>query len=129
MRLHAYCRDCGAVRSELPRRGRPMGFFSQAVANLRGILEYHPKLAKLAQVQSHLIMASLGAVPEFDDPYSMPFDTQWSLFLAAVQRVRPDLDIDLLETAMPKEPRRSRPAFIDLIAPNPKEGASSPTSA
>ena len=128
MRLHAYCVDCGAVRSALPKRGRPIGHFHKALGNLAAILEDHPKYAKLVQVHSRLISKSLEAIPEFDDPYSMPYETQWALFLAAVQRVRPDLPIDLIEEALPREPRKVRPAFIDLIAPTGKEVPSVRTS-
>ncbi len=121
IRLHAYCVDCGAVRSMLPKRGRPMGHFQRALGNLEGILEDHPKYAKLAQVHARLIAKTLEKIPDFDDPFSMPYDTQWAIFVAAVQRARPDLPIELLEDALPREPRKVRPAFIDLIAPNPKE--------
>lgn len=121
IRLHPYCVECGAVRSMLPKRGRPMGHFQRALGNLQGILEDHPKYAKLAQVQARLIAKAIEAVPDFDDPYSMPYETQWSLFVAAVQHVRPDLSVELLEGALPREPRRARPAFIDLIAQVGKE--------
>ncbi len=116
MRLHAFCADCGAVRHRLTRRGRPMGYFAQAVANLKVDLEHEPKLAKLAQVQVHLILKTLEAVPDFDDPYSMDFETQRRIFLRAVQRFRPDIDADLVDQVLPREPRRRRPAYIDLIA-------------
>ena len=128
IRLHAYCLDCGAVRSTLPKRGRPMGHFQRALGNLAGILEDHPKYAKLAQVHARLIAKALEAVPDFDDPYSMPYETQWSIFVAAVQRVRPDLPLELLEDALPREPRKVHPAFIDLIAQARKEVPQAATS-
>ncbi len=121
MRLHGYCVDCGAVRSMLPMRGRPTGYFAQALANLKADLEDNPKHAKLAQVHGHLIQRALDAIPDFDDPYSMDFETQRSIFVGAVQRYRPDLDLEFLERAMPREPRRARPAYIDLIASAQKE--------
>ena len=100
-----------------------MGHFQRALGNLQAILEVHAKYAKLVLVHARLIAKALEAVPDFDDPYSMPYDTQWAIFVAAVQRVRPDLPIDLLEAALPREPRRARPAFIDLIAPSHQEVA------
>jgi hypothetical protein len=115
MRLHAYCMDCGAVRSRLPARGRPQGYFERAVANLKRVLEDHPRLPKLAQVQSHLILSSLAAIPAFDDPYSMDFETQRALFIQAVQRTRRDVDLELVEEVLPRDIKRARPAFIDLI--------------
>ncbi len=121
MRLHGFCTDCGAVRSRLPMRGRPMGYFAQALANLKAILEDHPKYRKLAQVHSHLIQKALEAVPDFEDPYPMPFETQWSIFLHAVQRYRPELDVDFIRSALPREPRRVMPAFLDLVINRTKE--------
>ena len=118
MRLHWYCQECGAVKTELPLRGRPMGYFDQAVSTLKILLEDHPKYRPLAQVQSHLISKALRDIPDFDDPYSMAFGIQWDLFLHTVQRVRPDIPIDLIEEALPREPRKRRAAYIDVIAPN-----------
>ncbi|MEK6986776.1 MAG: hypothetical protein AABX97_01620 [Candidatus Thermoplasmatota archaeon] len=114
-RLHPYCLDCGAVRSMLPLRGRPLGYFEQALANLKADLEGNPRYPKLAQVHSRLIAKALESIPDFGDPYSMPFETQWDAFVNAVQRCRPDLDIDLIRSALPREPRRPRPAYISLI--------------
>ncbi len=128
IRLHAYCVDCGAVRSMLPKRGRPIGHFQKALGNLQAILADHPKYHKLTQVHARLIAKALEAVPDFDDPYSMPYDTQWAIFVASVQRVRPDLPIDLLEDALPREPRKARPAFIDLIAEGRQEVPQAGTS-
>lgn len=121
MRLHRYCLDCGAVRSMLPRRGHPLGHFERALANLKAYLEDDPHHPKLTQVHSHLIAAGLRAIPEFGDPYSMAFETQWAIFVELVQRYRPDLDVEFLERTMPREPRRARPAYIDLIASARKE--------
>jgi hypothetical protein len=115
MDLHSFCLDCGAIRSRAVVRGRPLGFFERWIVNLTETLEDHPKYAKLVQVHRHLILRSIEATPEFGDPYSMPFDTQRHLFVLSVQRVRGDLPIELIEEAMPRPPRRSRPAFIDLI--------------
>jgi len=127
MRLHAYCMDCGAVRSQLPLRGRPRGFFDKALANLRADLESNPRYPKLAQVHSHLIAKALDAVPDFGDPYSMDFETQLAIFMAAVQRVRPDLDADVIHACLPREPRRRRPAFIDLVTMTATEGGRAKT--
>jgi len=122
IRLHTYCVDCGAVRSTLPMRGRPMGYFQHALANLKAILDHHPSLPKLAQVHSHLIAKALESIPDFGDPYSMPFETQWTIFYSMVKRYRPDLDDDLVEQALPREPRRSKPAFIDVLPLSTKGG-------
>jgi len=122
MRLHPYCVECGAVRSLLPAKGRPLGTFLQAIANLKGILEDNPRYPKLAQVHSHLIAKALESTPSFGDPYSMPFETQWALFVEAVRRYRPDLDEELLEMIMPREPRRPRPSYIDLLTSTEKGG-------
>jgi hypothetical protein len=84
--------------------------------NLTDILEDHPKYAKLVQVHGRLILQAIRAIPDFADPYSMPFETQRGVFFASVQRVRRDLPLDFIEDATPREPRRGRPAFIDLIA-------------
>jgi hypothetical protein len=92
-----------------------MGYFERAVANLRRVLEDHPRLPKLAQVHSHLILSSLAAIPAFDDPYSIDFGTQRSLFIKAVQRARRDIDAVLVEEVLPRNIKRARPAFIDLI--------------
>ena len=122
MRLHSFCVDCGAVRSRLPARGRSIGFFHNAIANLKSILDHHPSLPKLAQVHSHLIAKALESIPDFGDPYSMAFETQWSIFHSIVTRHRPDLDDELVEQALPREPRRSRPAFINLLPLSAKGG-------
>ena len=114
-RLHPYCLDCGAVRSMLPLRGRPLGYFEQALANLKADLEGNPRYPKLAQVHSHLIAKALEAVPDFDDPYSMDFETQLAIFREAVRRCRPDLDEDLLLQVLPREPRARRKTYIELI--------------
>ena len=122
MGLHPYCIDCGAVRSMLPTPGRPTGFFERWVMNLTSILEDHPKYAKMAQVHRHLIVRAVEAVPDFGDPFSMPFDTQRALFLTAVQRVRRDIPLELVEDAMPPEPGRLRPALINFASTmSPKE--------
>ncbi len=123
MRLHAYCADCGAVRSRRPMRGRPMGYFQQALANLMTSLEDHPRYPKLAQVHRHLIGKTFESIPEFADPYSMDFETQRKIFMDSVRRYRPELPIDLLEEVLPREPRAKRKAYIDLIAPVEKEAS------
>jgi hypothetical protein len=120
MDLHSFCLDCGAIRSTLVARGRPFGFFERWLVNLTGILEGHPKYAKLVQVHGRLILQAIRAIPDFADPYSMPFETQRGLFLASVQRLRRDLPLEFIEDATPRTPRPERPAFIDLIA-TPKE--------
>ncbi len=117
MRLHGYCTDCGAVRSRRPMRGRPMGYFQQALANLMTSLEDRPRYPKLAQVHRHLIAKDIESIPEFADPYSMDFETQRKIFVDSVQRYRADLPIDLVEEVLPREPRAKRKAYIDLIAP------------
>jgi hypothetical protein len=125
MALHSFCLDCGAIRSELVARGRPFGFFERWFVNLTQILEDHPKYAKLVQVHGRLILQAIREIPDFGDPYSMPFETQRGLFLASVQRVRRDLPLEFIEDATPRTPRRGRPAFIDLIGmPQGKEGRS-----
>ena len=118
MGLHGFCLDCGAVRSMLPKRGRPLGFFHKALGNLQATLDGHPKYAKLAQVHARLIGKALDGVPDFGDPYSMAYETQWIVFLGAVQRVRPDLPIDLIEEALPREPHRRQRPFIDVLEGN-----------
>lgn len=115
IRLHSFCVDCGGVRSALPMRGRPMGFFERALSNLKANLEDNPRYPKLAQVHSHRIAKALASIPDFDDPYTMPYETQWRIFVDAVQRVRPDLDIDFIEQALPREPRRHRPTVLELM--------------
>ncbi len=125
MRLHSFCVECGAVRSRLPARGRSIGFFHNAIANLKAILDHHPNLPKLAQVHSHLIAKALASISDFGDPYSMSYEVQWAIFLRSVQRVRPDLPVDLIEYAMPREPFRRRRPFIDLSEEN-RKGVESP---
>ncbi|HEY7588817.1 MAG TPA: hypothetical protein VIB49_08775 [Thermoplasmata archaeon] len=118
MRLHAYCLDCGAVRHRQPMRGRPLGYFERAIANLKADLEDHPRYPKLAQVHSRLLSNAIHRIPDFGDPYSMDFETQLRVFTNAVQRVRPDLDRDFLDRVLPLEPRVRRPAYINLIDGN-----------
>ncbi len=115
MRLHPYCVECGAVRSMSPAQGRPLGTFLQAIANLKIQLEDNPRYPKLAQVHSHLIAKALESIPSFGDPYSMPLETQWTLFVEAVRRYRPDLDEDLLSRVLPRELKRPRRAYFDLL--------------
>jgi hypothetical protein len=125
MNLHSFCLDCGAIRSMLVARGRPFGFFERWLVNVTETLEDHPKYAKLVQVHGRLILQAIRAIPDFGDPYSMPFETQRGLFLASVQRIRSDLPLEFIEDATPRPPRRERPAFIDLIATlKEKEGRS-----
>jgi hypothetical protein len=62
-----------------------------------------------------LILTSLAAIPAFDDPYSMDFETQRELLIRAVQRIRRDVDSELIEEVLPRDIKRARPAFIDLI--------------
>jgi len=121
-RLHPYCLECGAVRSLQPMKGRPLGYFERALATLKADLDRDPRYPKLAQVHSHLIAAALASIPDFGDPFSMPFETQWAIFVAAVQRFRSDLDADLIHAALPVEPRRKRPAVIELLTKPGKEG-------
>jgi hypothetical protein len=115
MDLHSFCLDCGAIRSKAVARGRPFGFFERWLVNLTVILENHPKYAKLVQVHRRLMLRAIEATRDFGDPYSMPFETQRHLFVLSVQRVRGDLPIEFIEEGMPRPPRRSRPAFMDLI--------------
>ena len=115
-RLHRYCLECGAVQSLQAAKGRPLGYFERALANLKAELEHETRYPKLAQIHSHLIAKALKSIPDFGDPYSMPFEAQWTIYVSQVQRVRPDLDIDLLRNALPHERRRPRPAYIDLLA-------------
>jgi hypothetical protein len=56
----------------------------------------------------------LESVPDFGDPFSMPFETQWRLFATAVQKSRPDIDDEFLAQALPREPQRVRSAIINL---------------
>jgi hypothetical protein len=92
-----------------------MGYFERAVGNLRHVLEDHPRLPKLAQIHSHLILSFLAAIPAFDDPYSIDFGTQRTLFIKAVQRARRDIDSILIEEVLPRDMKHARPAFINLI--------------
>lgn len=115
MRLHSYCTVCGGVRTQLPIRGRPLGYFQSAIANLKADLQDNPRYPKLAQVQSRRIAKALDAIPDFGDPYTMPYEVQWRIFLSVVQRVRPDLDVDFIERALPREPRRHRPTVLELM--------------
>ena len=121
MRLHAFCVDCGTVRSSLPMRGRPLGYFDHALANLKADLEDHPYYPKLVQVHSRLIAKALAGIPDFGDPYSMPFETQWAIFVNTIQRFRPDLDIDFIERTLPRDRKRPKPAYIDLVAATKEE--------
>ena len=116
MRLHSFCLECGTVRSRVRARGRPLGYFQQALANLKAILENDRRHAKLAQVHSRLISRSFELIPDFDDPYSMSFETQWRLFSTGVRRCRPDLDEDFLAQTLPREPRTASPFFTDVLA-------------
>jgi hypothetical protein len=106
--------DCGTVRSHVRAPGRPLGYFHQALANVKAILDTDRRYAKLAQVHTRLISRALESIPDFGDPYSMPFETQWRLFIAAVRKCRPDLDEDFLAQALPRDTRHSKPAFIEL---------------
>ena len=55
----------------------------------------------------------------------MSYEVQWAIFVRSVQRVRPDLPIDLIEYAMPREPFRRRRPFISFSEDNQK-GVESP---
>lgn len=116
MRLHTYCLDCGTVRSSLPMRGRPLGYFDQALANLKADLEHDPHYPKLAQVHSRLIAKAIRSVPDFGDPYSMDFETQLSIFVEAVRRCRRDLNEDFVAQALPREPKVRRKTYIEFIS-------------
>lgn len=115
MGLHAFCLDCGTVRSRLPRPGRSLSFFYNAIGALGSILEKHPECGKLAQVQGRLIAKAIETVPEFGDQYSMSYETQWAIFVKCVQRVRPDVEIDVIERALPRQPRRTTAAVVDVV--------------
>ena len=47
--------------------------------------------------------------------------TPWSVFLRALGRYPPEPRIHSIRSTLPREPRRQKPAFLDLIADNDKE--------
>jgi hypothetical protein len=122
MRLHSFCEECGTVRSRVRARGRPLGYFQKALANLKAILDNDRRHAKLAQVHTRLISRAFESIPDFGDAYSMSFEIQWQLFATEVQRCRPDLDDDTLAQAMPRQLRTARPSFIEQLANERREG-------
>jgi hypothetical protein len=116
MRLHSFCAECGTIRLRVQARGRPLGFFQQALSNLKANLDSDARYPKLAQVQSHLISNAVESIPDFGDEYSMAFEVQRGLFASAVRRCRPDLDENFILQALPREPRRPRDAFLSVAS-------------
>ena len=106
--LHPYCRDCGTVKNLSLPRGRPLGYFCDAIANLKEYLEHSLEYEKLAQVQSHLMSTRLASRREFEDPWGTPGRAQLEAYVAAVKRVRPELDEELVLRMLPDRRRRRR---------------------
>lgn len=104
---HPYCKECGTVRNLAWPKARPIGHFLAGIIALKEYLDRGPVLAKLAQVQSHLMTSRLLARSEFEDPYGTPGQAQLDAYVNVVRSVRPDLDADLILRLLPHSRKSS----------------------
>ena len=81
--LHPYCMRCGAVKNVSSDRGRKLGYFANAIHNLKNHLSR--RNFKISQAQIRLIMKEFidGG---FDDVYSVSFSIQKKAFIQIVKK-------------------------------------------
>lgn len=91
-----------------------LGFYLTGLATLKAYLERRSDYPKMTQSQSRLMTKALEALKDFEDPYGMSLEAQGRQYLQAVQRVRPDLDEELVLRLLPTGRRRSRRPIFDV---------------
>ncbi len=116
MEPHVYCVACGMVKNLYGPRARKAGFYLTGLSALKGYLQRSVVHGKMTQGQSRLIAKALEELVDFQDFYGLSLESQSQLYLAAVKRVRPDLDKELVLRLLPKVRRRSRRPLIEAMA-------------
>ncbi len=116
MMPHTYCLICGKVKNSHGHQARKLGFYLSGLASLKEYLERNAKHRKMTQTQSRLIAKALEASEEFEDSYSLSWETQAQLYLDVVKRVRSDLCDELVLRLLPKIGRRTRKPLIEMMA-------------
>lgn len=116
MRPHAFCVRCGKVKHLAGPRAKPLGFYLSGLAALKDHLAGSAARPKMTQSQSRLITKALEGLPDFEDGYALGREAQARLYVEAVQRVRPDLDPELVLRMLPRT-RRDRRPLLDCFPP------------
>lgn len=119
MRPHTYCMACGKVKTLAGPSAKGLGFYLSGLATLRSYLERSASREKMTESQGRLVATALLAVQEFEDPYALSLEAQRTLYVDAVQRVRPDLDEELILRLLPKVKRRPKKPLFDVTGSAP----------
>lgn len=116
MRPHTFCVVCGKVKWLEGPRARARGFYLSGLSALKEHLERSAHYHKMTQSQTRLISKGLEHLEEFEDTYGLGLGPQVRLYLGAVQRVRPDLDDEVVVRLLPKLRTKKKPLF-DVLRP------------
>lgn len=121
MRPHSFCVTCGKVRTLDGPTARALGFYLSGLSALKEHLGQSTHRFKMTQTQTRLISKDLERVQEFEDTYGLGLGAQVRLYLEAVQRVRPDLEEELVLRLLPKLKRSSRRPLFTLATRSPAD--------
>lgn len=81
---HPFCEECGYVKNISADRARRMGYFVNALAEIKRHLE--KKGSRLTQVQIRLIIKELEGIEGFADTYVTLGSVQKNIFINAVRK-------------------------------------------
>jgi hypothetical protein len=103
-----FCKECGVVKNIGSDRARKLGYFATALGRLKNRIDKeHDRstysIAKISEAQVRFVIKRLESVEGFDDPYSMTFGSQMTLFERAVRSIRPDIPVSVLEEIIARQ--------------------------
>ena len=81
---HPFCRNCGAVKNISSDKARGLGYYINALAEIKRYLEY--KGRKFSQAQIRLIIKELESKEDFADTYMMLGSVQRNIFINVVKK-------------------------------------------
>ena len=81
---HPLCKRCGAVKNISSDKARGLGYYINALVEIKRHLEY--KGGKLSQAQIRLIVKELEGNPDFADTYVMLGSVQKNMFVDVVRK-------------------------------------------
>ena len=82
VRLHPFCRNCGVLKNVDADHGRGVGYFSNALSEIKKTLGRHN--SKLTESQARLILQDFED-SDYSDTYWVTFTLQKKIFIKTVR--------------------------------------------
>ena len=103
LKKHPYCENCGLVKSIRMDRAKPLGYYTNVLADIRDYLSKEHRrtrgfMPKLTSAQMRIIINELAEMPDFEDDFIRNRREQADIFVKMIKKHVPQMSEELIRS-------------------------------